>query len=340
MEKTDDAQLEKMQVDAETHSADVGAQSTPAKKLPLIDRTQQSVNSVVRGTSLWFDSFFGSSEINQASNVRKGSVRLGAEWDERDGTKVIARMKARVPLPVFRERSRLILGRGDAEEFVDGSSTSTMESLPSQFNDFEDDDWLLGIGYSQDSQLLHGFDLGVGIKLSTPLEPYVRTTYRWNRTYHDAWLWQLRPRVFWQSQRGAGASVTSIVDYAVDNAWLLRAWSVISTEDDIEGMGWQNDFIAYQNLNSRAAFSYSLFASGETGAEVALQDYGMELRFRKRIAREYLFIELSTRLNWPRYFLNETRNANFGVGVEIEMQFGDWPGRRGTAPTSAESTVM
>ena len=83
--------------------------------------------------------------------------------------------------------------------------------------------------------------------------------------------------------------------------------------------------------------SYSLFASGQTDGEVELQDYGVELRYRKRIARDYFFVELSTRLTWPRYFIEEQRESNFGVGIAFEMQFGDWPGRqqRITKPAAA-----
>ena len=58
-----------------------------------------------------------------------------------------------------------------------------------------------------------------------------------------------------------------------------------------------------------------------------LQDYGIELRYRKRIARQWLFVEFLTYLSWPREFLFEERTDNLGFGIEFEMQFGDWPGR-------------
>jgi hypothetical protein len=295
--------------------------------LPLVDRTQQSVYEVVNASSMWFDSFFGTPGNDAGQNVRQGSVRLGTQWDERDGVKLRARFKARLPLPAMRERGRLILGRGDADDFVDGTSTGTADSLPNQFNDFEDDDWLLGVGYSKGGSLSRGFDLGVGLKVATPLEPYVRVTYRWNHAFNDAWLWQLRPRVFYQSQRGQGGSLNSILDYAVNSAWLLRSWIILSAEDEIAGMGWENNLIAYQSLTNKTALSYSIYAAGQTEDEVTLHDYGFELRFRRRIAREYLFLELSTGISWPRYLVEERRESNFGFGIEFEMQFGDWPGR-------------
>ena len=52
-----------------------------------------------------------------------------------------------------------------------------------------------------------------------------------------------------------------------------------------------------------------------------------EVRFRRRILRDWFFVELSARVGWPREFLIEERETNLGIGIEFEMQFGDWPGR-------------
>ena len=57
------------------------------------------------------------------------------------------------------------------------------------------------------------------------------------------------------------------------------------------------------------------------------KDYGVELRYRRQISRDWLFIELLTFVSWPRELAIERREANPGVGIEFEMQFGDWPGR-------------
>jgi hypothetical protein len=301
---------------------------TGEEAVPIIDRTQKTVYNVVNNSSLWFDSFFGSSNVNEQHNVSRGSVTLGAQWDQRDGIDPIARMRARIPLDALKARTRLVFGRGNVNEFVDGSADDVGTSLPSQFNDFEDDEWLLGVGYSKNGDISSGFDFDFGVKIASPLEPYVRTTYRWNHTFSDAVLWQLRPRAFWQNQRGVGGSVNSILDYAVNPTWLLRSWIILSAEEEIKGLGWTNSFIAYQSLTNKKALSYRLYATGATDAEVELQNYGFELRYRKRISRDFLFMELSTSVSWPRYYLEETRESNFGIGLAIELQFGDWPGRK------------
>ncbi|MDH4255723.1 MAG: hypothetical protein OEX13_14520 [Gammaproteobacteria bacterium] len=313
--------------DARDADGEPAAAGEPVEELPLLDRAQRAVFNVVNTTSQRFDSFFGSTELAEGENVSRGRLSVGGQWDQRDGFKERLRMKARIPLPALRNRTSLVFGRGDADDFVDGSSSENIDNLPDRFNAFEEDDWLLGLGYARHHGIARGWDVSIGMKLGSPVEPYVQTTYRWNRHLGEAWLWRVRPRLFVQNERGAGASLTNILDYAVSTTWMLRSWTILKTEDEVEGMGWTTKLASYHALRGKDAISYSVFGTGETLNDVALQDYGVEVLYRKRIARDWFFVDVWTRLSWPREFLEEAREANWGVGLEFEMQFGDWPGR-------------
>lgn len=298
------------------------------EKSPLLDRTQMSVHNVINGAAQYIDSFFGATEVSESSNVSRGSLSVSGQHDERNGFRQSVRLRARIALPALQQRSRLILGRGDSDEMIDGTAHDNTDTLPGRFNDFEDEDWLIGVGFSRNQTFSRGWDFSVGVKVRSPLEPYARATYRWNKTIGDAWLWQVRPLVFVQKHRGTGGSLANTLDYAANQIWMFRSWSILQGEDDIEGLGWTQQFTAFQRISDRMALSYNLFATGETDADVPLQDYGLELRLRRRISRDWLFMELLTFVTWPREGLFEIRERNLGVGIEFEMQFGDWPGRQ------------
>jgi hypothetical protein len=180
---------------------------TTEKQAPLLDRTQAGVENVLTSTAQAVDNIFGSAEIEEGASVTRGRLSIGGQWDQRDGLRERLRLKARFALPALEERTSVFFGRGDVNDFVDGSGDDNIDTLPDRFNDFQDEDWLLGIGYSRDAKLRRGWSFGVGVRMKTPLEPFVRATYRWNRAFGDDWLWRLEPRVFVQSQRGAGISV-------------------------------------------------------------------------------------------------------------------------------------
>jgi hypothetical protein len=293
----------------------------------LIDRAQRGVNNVILATVQKTDNLFGTTGLEEEASVNRGRISVGGEWDQRDAFKARVRLKARVQLPALKRRASLVFGRGDADEFVDGTGDEDVDTLPNRFNDFEDDDWLLGVGFSRDAAMRRGWSFGAGVKLTTPVEPYVRATYRWHRTIADSLLWRVEPRFFVQSQRGAGLSLQNTLDYAANENWLLRWWTVAVADDPIEGVAWTTKLAAYRNLTHKSAISYAAYYSGETAYEVPVRDYGVELRFRRQISRDWLFIELLGRVSWPREFIEERRKSNLGVGIEFEMQFGQWPGR-------------
>lgn len=297
------------------------------EKAPLLDRTQKAVHGITTGAAQQFDNFFGSADVEEEATVSRGRLSVGAQWDEYNGTKKRVRLKARVALPAINDRTSLVFGRGEADELVDGSGNDNIDSLPTRFNDFDDEDWLLGIGYARDAKLRRGWSFGAGVKLATPVEPYIRATYRWHKGFSDDWLWRIKPRLFLQSQRGAGVSLTNTLDHALNENWLLRFWSVAVVEEDVDGMAWTSKLIAYQNLDDESALSYAFYGTGETGSEVPVRDYGFELRYRHQLSREWFFIEYLTYLSWPREFLFEEREPVIGIGIEFEMQFGNWPGR-------------
>jgi hypothetical protein len=290
----------------------------------FIDRKRQVVTSVVDNTALWFDGLFATSEIESKDASASGRVLLGSRWDERDGLKKRVRFSARVSLPALRNRTRLVLGRSDTDDLVEGSESTEIKVVPDKFNDHEDEDWFLGLGYRQRTGLASGFDAGIGVTFASgAIQPYVQANYRWNKTLGDGWLLRMRPRVFWRDDRGVGSSLTTILDYFVSDDWLLRSWNVLVSERETEGVRWTNKLLAYQSLGGRSAFSYSLFVTGQTDAEVDVDDYGFEVRFRRRFLREWMFLELSTGISWPREFRIESRERNFAVGADIEMRFGE-----------------
>jgi len=309
----------------------VAAEAEEAEKAPLLDRTQQTVFGLTSGAAQRVDTFFGASDVEEEATVSRGRLSVGGQWDERNDFKKRLRLKARFALPAIDERASLLLGRGDTDELVDGSGDDNIDSLPNRFNDFEDEDWLLGIGYARDAKLRSGWMFGAGVKLATPLEPFVRATYRWNHIFGDSWLWRVEPRLFLQNQRGAGVSVQNTLDYVISPRWLIRSWSVAVAEEEVQGVSWTSKLIAYHNMSQKTAFSYAIYGSGETDYEVPIKDYGIQLRYRRQVLREWFFVEFLTFLNYPRDFLIEERQSNIGVGIEFEMQFGNWPGRRQTS---------
>ncbi|MDP6674410.1 MAG: hypothetical protein QGH93_06120, partial [Gammaproteobacteria bacterium] len=291
-----------------------------------LDRSQTQVYKTVCGTAAWFDGFFGSNRYDAASNSTYGRLGLSGFWDQYDGFDPKLRLRAKFELPALQNRTSLMIGRGDEKDFIEERETPS-DSIPSNLNQIEDDAFLVGLGYNRGSGLKRGISFNVGAKIRAPPEPYTKVRYRRAWELSDSTLLQFRPIGYWKSEEGFGSTLHVDIDHLLSDDYMVRWTSSgnVSEDKEIEGVAWTNWLSLYHALANRRAISYHAFVLGETKADVQTQNYGVEVRYRRRIARQWLFLEIISSVSWPRYLLEENRDINWGIGAGFEMYFGPVP---------------
>jgi len=290
-----------------------------------IDRVQRGVYTGVCGSARWFDGLFGNARFDQDSDETFGRLGLFEQYDRRDQLDTKLRLRARYALPNLKNRFRLTLGRGDEQQLVEDRPTNADNPAPAGFQSVEDDAWLLGLGYSKQSGLEDGFDFGVGVRLSGGLDPYVKATWRHNWLFGGDTMLRFRETPFWRDSRGLGATTQLSLDHLATDRILLRWDNIGTVAEDTEALDWGTSVSLYQSLSRRRAISYTALLRGETGADVAIQNYGVEARYRQNVFRRWIFMELAASVTWPRETLDEEREINPGVGIGFEMYFGPVP---------------
>lgn len=290
-----------------------------------IDKVQTGLYDRVCGAALWFDGLFGNPRYDQDSNATYGRLGLFENYDHRDGFETKVRLRARVALPALKDRVRLTLNRDDEKDAIDEAPGNTENPIPQSFRSVDDEAWLLGLGYSKRSGLESGFDFGVGVRLRSPLDPYVKASYQHNIVFNQKTALRMRETPFWRDSRGLGATTQVSLDYLFRENMLFRWNNVGTVAEDTEGLEWGTTVTVYEDLHRRSALSYSALLRGETGAEVPIRNYGIETRYRRQVFRRWLFLDLSASVTWPREVPEERRKTNPGVGVGFEMYFGPVP---------------
>lgn len=290
-----------------------------------IDRMQRGVYGTVCGSASWFDGLFGNPRYEQDSDETFGRLGLLETYDRRDQLDTRVRLRARFALPNLENRFRLTLGRGDAQDLVEERPRNTENPLPPKFESVDDEAWLLGLGYSRQGGLENGFDFGVGVRLHTPIDPYVKATYRHNLIFNSDTMIRLRETPFWRDSRGFGTTTQATLDHLLTESLLFRWNNTATIAEDTEGFEWGSNINLYQSLSRRRAISYTVLTVGETRADVELQNFGFKVEYRQNIYRKWLFMSLGAAATWPRETLLEERKFNPGVGVGFEMYFGPVP---------------
>lgn len=286
---------------------------------------QRGVYYSVCNSARWFDGLFGTRRYDQDSDETFGRLGLYELWDDRDDFRTRLRLRARLALPTMQDRLRVFFGRVDDNEVVEDSRTDTGGSMPTSFQRVEDEAWLLGLGYSKQGGLENGFDFGAGIRIRTPVDPYTKGSYRHNFVFTDATALRIRETLFWRDSRGFGETTEIDLDHLLTPRLLFRWDNTATLAEDVGEIEWTSALILFQSLSERRAVAYTSFISGVEDTDVPIRNYGVELRYRQRVLREWLFLEARTSLTWPRETLAEEREINPGVGIGFEMYFGPVP---------------
>lgn len=289
-----------------------------------LDKSHEWVYETVCVTAMWFDGFFGKGRFDERSGETYGRIGLSGFWDQRDGFDPKLRFRGTFALPALSERASLMIGKGDEQELID-ERTTQFDTIPGNFNRIEDDSFLVGLGYTGKRQ--RGFKLSVGAKIRAPPEPYVKLRYRKHWSLTDSTMIGVRPIVYWKTDDKFGTTLHVDFDHLLSDKWMTR-WSNygnVAQGEEVRGLEWESSLFLFQALTNRKALTYRAMVLGETNAPEPLVNYGVEVRYRQRMFREWLFLELITSLTWPKELIEEDRDANFGVGLGFEMYFGPVP---------------
>jgi hypothetical protein len=301
------------------------AEGPPASSdnLHWLDRTHQEVYDAVWHSSMHVDRWFGSDLDAQIyQNGAYGSLAPAILWDQYYHAKELLRFNANFPLPQIDERFHAFVGRVNPEEYITERDEPS-GAFARTYGPATEDATIFGLSFHQPERQGGYFDLGAGVKISFPMDPYVKGSWVFEKGASDTGLVSLRETAFWENTEG-GPGVTSRIDLEriFNFRWLVR-WTASGTiSQRTMGTRGYTDVLAMRGFSNRRAIAIEIGMDGQTKAPVPLHDYGIKFAYRKAILRRWLVMELRTSVDWPKDFTYQRRPASFGAGIGFEMLFG------------------
>jgi hypothetical protein len=293
---------------------------------PTLENFRSGVERSVCVTAWYFDSLFGVLPENEIVETRRthGRLRAGVEWDERDGFGEEFTLHAQVQMPVARQRLLAVFGRDTDEAFIEGGS-GEFDSVAFTEED-EERSWLLGLGYEPMRGTRSRLNLGAGVRLRTPPDPFVQASYWYQDRLSDQLLFRARQTVFWENEDGFGTATRLVLERALGETRMLRWGNHLRISEATDGMRWNTNLTFFKALSRSRAVALRGAIRGETGREVNPVEYQLLLIHRQRIYREWLILELRGGGGWIRQELEEPREFVPEAAVVLEMSFGRRPG--------------
>ncbi|MCP4403058.1 MAG: hypothetical protein GY801_37850, partial [bacterium] len=327
-EQEDTSATEKGDSEEGTHTEETEAdKNSETQDENWADKGQETISQTVSGLARRFDSFFGDSETAEERDFTHGRIELGVWWDQKDEFDVPTDFRVNFNLPNFEHRLNAFVGRTSDEEMITGAA-SGFEGLPSIFQDLaeDNDEWLVGFGYSPVRDKHNRFDLDAGVNISSSkFEPFAKIRYRSNLFIGDKSLLRLRPTLYWKSEDGFGTSLRVDIDHVFNPDFLIRWASSGHYSETTEGVEWWSNLNLFQHLGTEKGLMYTVGLSGETETPVEIKDYGAGLLYRQQLFRKWLSGFVGGSVKWPQDEPEDEREAVLGLGAGIEVRFGQRP---------------
>ena len=311
------------QEEPETGAIDVCRGTRDDSEVTMIELARRSLSTTACASSAWLDGLFGDEMMYEDYRHTYGTVSVGSLWSDYDGFDPRLRFRVRLQLPQWNERFSAFVGRVGQDEYV-SDVEDDFDALPSrQFGDLEDERMLLGLGYSDPKRTGNDFDASVGVRLGTPVDPYVRTRYEIVRHFAGQNVFSVRTTAFWQNSEGFGVTLRSYLDRSWSDRFLTRWLNVGKYSEASEGLEWYSQMTLFQSVRDRMGLAWQAQVDGATGNEVPILRYAVRLIMRRQFRDfDWLFLELRGGVDWPREELAEVRKAGLELGIAMEMQFG------------------
>ena len=287
-----------------------------------LDTMRAGLQRGVCSTARFVDRLFrGEHEYSEYEDESNGRASLTLAWNEQDELELVPRFRASVNLPQINERFNATIGRASRDEYV-ADEPGVFNPALGAFSDDDPAEWFAGVGYRVNRTRDSRFDLGAGIKLQSPLNPYANARYRHYIYGPPGVLLTLRTTAFVENDEGFGVTQAFDIDKVLNPEYLLRISNSVRMSEETEGVRWRMRSALYQAIDYRRAMRYEAHVRGETdGTQPDL--YGLALTHRRSAWRDWLFLEFGAQLFWADGPEPADRcGACLGASIGFEVLFG------------------
>jgi hypothetical protein len=281
-----------------------------------LDRTHSYLSRKLCEPAAWFDGFFGSERAYEETPI--GSffrVRNSMIWDETEGFGHEIRLSANLSLPRVSDRVRLLVSR-DASIEGDG-----------QFDDDigrgdDDEQTRLGLRFLVAEDGRTRFDADATIKVSSGgLNPRARSRLRHVRGLSESTLARWTQTFFWELDDGFGTISRADWEWLPDSLTLVRLTGRGTLSEETDGIDWRTGLVGFRQLDRISAVRSEIGAFGYTDPDPTIEEYFVNVRYRRAFLRDWLFFELQPEHAWPIDDETGRRRADWRFIFTLEIQF-------------------
>lgn len=298
--RSGDAVLEEVPVTASpeaTGKAAAAEASTLAKSVDWILRRREEVAREITDLAVSADDFFAS-EVSRRDNKSYLLVRGGAIWSKGGEIGSDSDVKLKLDMPGTKKRWK-VLFESDPDELNDLDSAALV--TPQERRDVSDTSGAAGaVRFVIDNKSRWKQDFDLGVRGSTPLDPFSRYEIRRNEQINALWSYYFRESVYVFREDGWGQRTTFLLERPLrpDYLWRNRIDSKFRDTDNVLETVLSTSTVHFLDPLRAMFYSVGLIAVNRPNSQVS--EYFINTTYRVRLYKDWLFFDIRPELAFPR----------------------------------------
>ncbi len=291
-------------------------QAASATEPELIDTTRQQAHRLAYWIGDSVNSWFGDKPFSEGGKVSNGRLRVHTRWQENKGFKGGASFRARLSLPNLKDKAYLFFGQDNKEELVSDQpeAFSRQQQLLAE-NRRQDQAGFVGLGI-----MLHDHvDFRAGFRGG--IKPYVQARYGRQWMLSALNRAEFRETVFWRIKDGFGSTTAVNFEHLYSPSLSLKWQNAATVTKQTDGFSWSSSLGLFKAFGDHRLLSLEALAGGETGSEIDVGEYGLRMKWKQPVYREWLLAEFILGHFWPKEKVDSERDRSWAVGAGVEMRF-------------------
>jgi len=307
-----------VQASAVDAASSVAAEFPPTEGFidPVLDRPHAFLSDQFVSFADKVDRFFGGERNYQEGNRSVLQLDLTRIFQEDGDQNVRLTGRAKIHLPTTEQRLHLLLESNPDQTTPGAPGQPGQTSLFREFSGSDSYGAALRIENPEDSPWRISADAGLKLE-QFALPPFVRSRASYTAQAGNVGV-KFAQSVFWYGTVGAGENTQLDADHYFGEKLLFRATSGATWLHDKQNFDLRQDLSLFQTLNEESSLLYQYSAIGVSQPSAVVSEYVALMLYRRRIYREWMFLELSPQLHYPR--ADDYREIRQYV-VRLEMLF-------------------
>lgn len=289
-------------VKAEEEPAPLAEISEPQLNLPGVrgaNATHSYISNTVERLSQRIDSFFGEERIYEEATGTYIQIRGSAIFSEGGHRDYDGKFRIKVDLPQIEEKVNFVIeSRDERDEEEDSDRITSGTELNEEI---DDNDLSAALQFMLRQKEKWNLSIRPGIKLTSPLEAFVKFRYRNYQPLGEKWMFRGTIKAEYNTEDDWENGWEFDLERKIGASTLFRSATSLLWQQQVPGNQLLTQVFQVNHLfNRRQSLSFEIGTTAETRPKLNDLYYFSSLRYRKDIHQGWLFLELKPQIIYRR----------------------------------------